>query len=77
MSARSRADAQEYLCEEYWKKDLVAPEEIEPSSNLDPRLNMSIGLGGVTIHLGLLSRNGHRYWKYSSYQTLSNSGDCW
>lgn len=77
MSARSRADAQRYLCDEYWKKDLVGPEEIEPGSDLNPRLNMSVGLGGVTIHLGLLSRNGRRFWKYSSYTALSGSGDCW
>lgn len=76
-SSRSRADAQRYLCSTYWLMDIVAPEDIEPGSNLNPRLNMSAGLGGETIHLGLLSRNGRRYWKYSSYSQVSNSGTCW
>lgn len=77
LSARSRADAQAFLCETYWKRDLVQPEDIAPGSNLNPRLNLSVGLGGVTIHLGVLSRNGRRFWKYDSYTALSNSGDCW
>lgn len=77
LSARSRADAQGLLCETYWKRDLVAPEDIAPGSNLNPRLNLSVGLGGVTIHLGVLSRNGRRFWKYDSYTALSGSGDCW
>lgn len=77
LSARSRADAQAFLCETYWKRDLVEPADIAPGSNLNPRLNLSVGLGGVTIHLGVLSRNGRRFWKYDSYTTLSNSGDCW
>ena len=76
-SARSRADAQRYLCDTYWRRDIVEAQDIAPGSNLNPRLNMSVGLGGVTIHLGLLSRNGRRYWKYSSYSTQSNSGNCW
>ncbi len=76
-SARSRAAAQRMLCETYWQRDLVAPEEIAPGSNLNPRLNMSIGLGGVTIHLGLLSRNGRRFWRYDSYSVEPNSGSCW
>lgn len=77
LSARSRADAQAFLCETYWKRDLVEPADIAPGSNLNPRLNLSVGLGGVTIHLGVLSRNGRRFWKYDSYTALSNSGDCW
>ncbi|MBK6688735.1 MAG: carboxypeptidase regulatory-like domain-containing protein [Deltaproteobacteria bacterium] len=77
LSARSRADAQAYLCETYWKRDLVAAQDIAPGSNLNPRLNLSVGLGGATIHLGVLSRNGRRFWKYDSYSALSGSGDCW
>ncbi len=76
-SERSRADAQRYLCDEYWLQDIVAPEEIAPGSNLNPRLNMSVGLGAITIHVGLLSSNGRRFWKYDSYTTLTNSGTCW
>ncbi len=76
-SARSRADAQRHLCNTYWLADIVAPEDIEPGSNLNPRLNMSLGLGGATLHLGLLSRNGRRYWKYASYSQVSDSGTCW
>ncbi|MBI4822571.1 MAG: carboxypeptidase regulatory-like domain-containing protein [Deltaproteobacteria bacterium] len=76
-SNSSRAAAQRYLCENYWSQDLLAPDEIAPGSNLNPRLNLSVGLGGVTIHLGLLSRNGRRFWKYASYTDEANSGNCW
>ena len=76
-SNRSRADAQRYLCENYWAQDLLQPHEIAPGSNLNPRLNMSVGLGGITIHLGLLSQNGRRFWQYASYTTETNSGNCW
>jgi hypothetical protein len=76
-SETSRAMAQKFLCDMYWKQDIVGPEEIAPGSNLDPRLNMSVGLGGVTIHLGVLSANGRRFWTYASYTTEPDSGDCW
>ncbi len=76
-SATSRAAAQRYLCDTYWNQDIVAPEDIEPGSGLNPRLNMSVGLGGITIHLGLLSANGRRFWKYASYSNQPNSGNCW
>ncbi len=76
-SATSRAAAQQYLCDTFWSQDLVAPEDIAPGSGLNPRLNMSVGLGGVTIHLGLLSRNGRRFWKYASYTQEPSSGSCW
>ncbi|MBI2378063.1 MAG: carboxypeptidase regulatory-like domain-containing protein [Deltaproteobacteria bacterium] len=76
-SNRSRADAQRLLCETYWSRDIVQPEEIAPGSNLNPRLNLSVGLGGITIHVGVLSANGRRFWKYSSYTEEPNSGSCW
>ncbi|WP_372366053.1 D-Ala-D-Ala carboxypeptidase family metallohydrolase [Candidatus Uabimicrobium sp. HlEnr_7] len=60
-SAKSRAKAQGYLCANYWSSDL----------------QLSIGLGGVTIHLGILSPKGKRNWKYKSYTKLPNSGNCW
>ena len=77
MSNASRAMAQEFLCETYWDQDIVEPEQIAPGSGLDPRLNMSVGLGGVTIHLGVLSQGGRRFWTYSSYTVEPNSGGCW
>jgi hypothetical protein len=77
QSAPSRAAAQRYLCETYWDRDILTPDEIAPGSNLDPRLNMSVGLGDITIHLGLLSTNGRRFWKYASYTAQASSGDCW
>ncbi|MEM6996883.1 MAG: hypothetical protein AAF721_40650 [Myxococcota bacterium] len=77
QSATSRAQAQQYLCETYWDQDIVAPEQIAPGSDLDPRLNMSVGLGAVTIHLGVLSQGGRRSWKYGSYTNEPNSGTCW
>ena len=76
-SATSRSIAQEFLCTMYWNEDIVGPEEIAPGANLDPRLNMSVGLGGVTIHLGVLSAGGRRFWYYDSYSAEPNSGDCW
>lgn len=77
LSASSRAVAQAYLCSEYWEHDIVAPEDIAPGAEFDPRLNMSIGLGEATIHLGVLSQNGRRYWLYSSYTDEANADDCW
>lgn len=77
LSSTSRAIAQQWLCTSYWNEDIVGPEEIAPGANLDPRLNMSVGLGGVTIHLGVLSAGGRRHWYYDSYTAEPNSGDCW
>lgn len=77
MSNDSRAMAQKFLCETYWSEDILTPEQIAPGSGVDPRLNMSVGLGGVSIHLGLLSNNGRRFWKYGSYTNEPNSGSCW
>jgi len=31
------------------------------------RLDMSLGIGARTIHLGFWSPNGHRRWFYESY----------
>lgn len=44
---------------------------------LDPRLNLSVGLGGATIHLGVLSPLGRRFWKYGSYTEEPGAGACW
>ena len=76
-SPTSRAMAQQHLCDTYWNQDIVAPEQIAPGSDLDPRLNMSVGLGGITIHLGVLSANGRRFWLYDSYSEEPGSGNCW
>ncbi len=76
-SRTSRSIAQAFLCEQYWAQDIVGPREIAPGSDLDPRLNMSVGLGAVTIHLGVLSAGGRRSWKYSSYSEEPESGECW
>jgi len=76
-SPQSRGLAQGLLCDMYWAQDIVPPELIAPGSGLDPRLNLSVGLGGVTIHLGLLSEGGRRYWTYASYTEEPGSGDCW
>lgn len=76
-SPEVRGIAQGFLCETYWNADIVTPEQILPGSDLDPRLNMSIGLGGVTIHLGVLSGGGRRFWFYDSYSVEAGGGDCW
>ncbi len=76
-SPTTRAIAQGFLCETYWELDIVPPERIAPGSDLDPRLNMSVGLGGITIHLGVLSAGGRRFWYYDSYSSEPEGGDCW
>ena len=76
-SSRSRADAQRYLCNNYWAPDFLNANEITPGSGLSRKLNLSVGLGGVSIHVGVLSANGRRNWFYSSYTNQSNSGTCW
>lgn len=76
-SNTTRAIAQGFLCDEYWNMDLVPPEQIAPGSDLDPRLNLSVGLGGVTIHLGVLSAGGRRFWYYDSYTAEPEGSDCW
>jgi hypothetical protein len=76
-SPTTRAIAQQFLCETYWNADIVTPDQILPGSDLDPRLAMSVGLGGVTIHLGVLSAGGRRFWYYDSYSAEPGAGDCW
>lgn len=76
-SPTQRAVAQQFLCDTYWNADIVTPDQILPGSNLDPRLNLSVGLGGVTIHLGVLSGGGRRFWYYDSYSAEPGAGDCW
>jgi len=77
LSATSRAEAQGFLCDEYWNTPIVTPAEIAPGADVDPELNMSVGLGGVTIHLGVLSAGGRRFWHYASYTAQPGSGNCW
>ncbi len=77
MSATSRAMAQKWLCEQYWIPPIVTPDQIAPGADIDPELNMSVGLGGVSIHLGVLSNGGRRHWFYGSYTEEPNSGSCW
>jgi hypothetical protein len=77
LSADARAAAQAYLCETYWAQDIVPPEAIAPGSDVDPRLNLSVGLGGATLHVGLLSDGGRRFWFYGSYTEVAGAGDCW
>lgn len=76
-SASSRAMAQQFLCDMYWDQDIVTAAEIAPGADVDPRLNMSVGLGGVSIHLGVLSSGGRRFWTYASYTVEPGSGSCW
>ncbi len=76
-SATSRAMAQKFLCEEYWNAPIITPDQIAPGADIDPMLNMSVGLGGLTIHLGVLSNGGRRNWFYGSYTNEPDSGNCW
>lgn len=77
MSASSRAMAQEFLCNTYWDAPIVSPDQIAPGADVDPMLNMSVGLGGVSLHIGVLSNGGRRNWYYGSYTEEPNSGNCW
>jgi len=65
QSSKDRAIAQKIICEELWKKNE----------------NIQIGIGCNTLHVGLGSPKGKRYWTYSSLneesckvKTLDN---CW
>lgn len=77
LSNESRAMAQKFLCDNYWNAPIITPEQIAPGADIDPMLNMSVGLGGVTIHLGVLSNGGRRFWYYGSYTEELDSGNCW
>lgn len=62
-SARDRAVAQKFVCEELWKKGE----------------NIQVGIGCNTLHIGLGSPRGKRFWVYGSIhdcpvKTLDN---CW
>ena len=50
------------------KKDRQQVEEVLEGFYKDPDLQMSLGLGGYTIHLGLCSEKGNRRWYYDSYK---------
>jgi len=76
-SETSRAKDQQFLCNNYWNAPIITPDQIAPGAVIDPMLNMSVGLGGVTIHLGVLSNGGRRFWYYASYTDEPNSGNCW
>ena len=51
------------------KKDRQQVEKLLEDLYKDPDLQMSLGLGGYTIHLGLQSEKGNRRWYYDSYRS--------
>lgn len=57
-----RGKAQKYMCETYWQ---------------DRSVNLQIGLGGVTLHVGFDSPKGRRFWYYPSFKAVPKSGSCW
>ena len=73
-SSASRALAQGFLCENYWSRNIVSSDE--SANGRAVRLNMSVGVGGNTIHLGLLSSRGRRSWRYGSYFNVAGDGNC-
>ena len=63
--------AQKYLCEMYWH-----PQDGSLIYDWNP-LNMSIGLGGTTMHISLFSKKGRRSWYYPTYNDDDGAGGCW
>lgn len=60
-SVKDRFKAQKFLCDNFWESLF---------SDSKKRLNLSVGLGHQTLHLGLLSNigKGRRDWGYPGYQ---------
>lgn len=74
--AFNRRAAQAYICKNFWEEDLFNLRGLDnPNSK---KLNISIGLGGTWMHVGLGSRRGRRYWTYDSYVEKNEaSNGCW
>ena len=70
--------AADFICQNFWKDDLYNLSPDMNSSNIDDTLNISIGLGGTYMHIGLSSPQGRRYWVYNSYvKAGGQANNCW
>lgn len=74
--ASKRKKAADFICQNFWKDDFY---NLSPHMNVDDgTLNISIGLGGTYMHIGLASPKGRRYWIYKSYlDDEDQSNSCW
>jgi hypothetical protein len=73
-----RKSAADFICQNFWKDDLYNLSPDMNSSQIDDTLNISIGLGGTYMHIGLSSPQGRRYWIYNSYvKAGGQSNNCW
>lgn len=71
-----RRKAQKFICETFWKDDLIGLNGLNLSDT--GQLNISIGLGQSFMHVGLGSKQGRRYWIYKSYKNGGNIAEtCW
>lgn len=75
-SAKTRASAQKYLCKNLWKDDYFGLQAW--TEKQDEKLNISVGLGGSYMHIGLASLPGRGWWTYSSlFRSPKTKTACW
>jgi hypothetical protein len=77
-SKEKRKKAADFICDNFWKDDLYNLSPEMSNASQDETLNISIGLGGTYMHIGLSSPHGRRYWVYNSYvKGGGQSNTCW
>ena len=75
-SAKDRGVAQKYLCKNFWKDDQFGLQAW--TENQNEKLNLSVGLGGSYMHIGLGSLPGRGWWTYSSlFRSSKIRTACW
>lgn len=73
---KKRATAQKYLCKNFWKDDHFGLQAW--TEKQDEKLNISVGLGGSYMHIGLASIPGRGWWTYSSlFRSPKTKTACW
>jgi hypothetical protein len=73
---KSRAKAQKYLCKNFWKDDYFGLQAW--TEKQDEKLNITVGLGGSYMHIGLGSLPGRGWWTYSSlFRSKKTKTSCW
>jgi hypothetical protein len=73
-----RQKAADFICQNFWKDDLYNLSSEMNTASRDETLNISIGLGGTYMHIGLSSPHGRRYWVYNSYVLVGGQANsCW
>ncbi len=70
------AKAQKYLCKNFWQDDYFGLQAWTEKQN--EKLNISVGLGGSYMHIGLGSLPGRGWWTYRSLFTFPKiRTSCW